>query len=292
MVTFVILSYDNETIKVDPVIVALCILGLGAALVAAAVVQRVRAVGSGEAELFALEHGIARTPDGLELCRRYLSRARQFRFTCSFAGFLAGIVLGHWAITWLPGWFVGVIATELFRLRPRRRSGPQRTASLERRSASRYVPSRLAWHARILAVAIVAATIAALLVPWRSDRTPLILLAIGAVVILGAAEACQHAIAARTRPALASALEEADDVIRHVGAKAVGFAASGALAALLGLTCLVGFRGAGVPAHLSGSMTVVGFLALLWALGLGVEEHRFFWPKAPSGRRARRMARS
>jgi len=266
-------------------LVAILLLGL-------VVIPRVRAAGSDQAELFAIDHGISPTAEGLELCRRYLSRARQFRFVFSFAGLLVGIVfVPRWlAISWVPGWFVGVIATELFRLRASNRRSPQRTASLEPRNVSRYVAPRLAWHARILAGATILVTVTAIFLPWHSGRLSLVALSVGTVAVLATAEACQHAVAARTRPALPPALEEADDGIRQIGAKAVGYAASGALAVLFGFACMLGFRGTGAPAHLSGTMTAVGYMALVWALALGVVEHNFFWPRALRAGRARRVA--
>lgn len=273
-----------------------CLLAVAAAAFVAVAVERVGAIGRPATELFAAEHGVAPTPEGLELCRRYLSRARQFRFIGSFAGLLLGIVLtqtvGINLITIVPGWFVGVIAAELFRLRARNRSSAQRTASLELRTASRYVPRRLAWHSRALAAATVAVAIAGLVMPWPSEHTALLAWSISSVAIFGIAELSQRAIAARTRPALPPAIEQADDTIRRVGAMAVGYAASATLAVLFGLVCIAG-RGSGTaPANLSGTMTVVGLGAILWGIALAVVEHRFFWPTVRAAGRARPAANS
>jgi multisubunit Na+/H+ antiporter MnhB subunit len=235
--------------------------------------------------LFAEDHGIGDSATALELSWRYFDRARRYRFLCSFAGFLVGIVAARWwAITWLPGWFVGVIGAELFRLRPNRR-GPQ-TASLRLRSAERYAPPRLVWHSRILAACCAAMAVAVVFVPWRAPIHATVASAVAACAVLLLTEVCQHAIAARTRPALPPELEDADDAIRRVGAKAVGYAGAG-IVALLAAVCV----GATVPAAFS---PYVGWhewgdlgrdLLVLWAIALAVEEHRVFWPNAKRMRR-------
>jgi len=269
-------------------------------LVGMHLVDRVRNATDEEACAFARLHGVLETPDGTELCRRYLTRARRFRFVFSVAGLLAGVALergGISLLTIVPGWFVGVIATELFRLRRPGRAAAVRTASLAVRSPQRYVPPWLAWHSRVAASATVVLAATALALPWHGS--PEILCALGgaALGVLTLAESCQRAVAARVRPALPPTIERADDAIRRIGAGAVGYAASGGLTALFGICCLTAFRAAtppafvqtvsggrllvehGSPPLLDGTFAVLGLAMLVWAVTLGVTEHRVFWPK-------------
>lgn len=266
----------------------------------AGIVDRVRSANGEEARAFAGMHGIDATAEGIELCRRYLSRARRFRFLFSLAGLLASAIIERYGISLLtvvPAWFVGVMATELFRLRRPGRAGPAaRTASLARRSPRRYVPPALAWHSRIAAAATVVLATTALLLPWHGSAAVLLVLGGAALAVLATAEGCQHAVAARTRPALPPALERADDAIRKVGAQAVGYAASGGLSAIFGICCLSVFRIArrpafvhgmrslvshGPPPYVGGTFAALGLILLGWAVTLGVTEHRFFWPRLP-----------
>ncbi|MHB8244667.1 MAG: hypothetical protein ACYDGN_04805 [Acidimicrobiales bacterium] len=267
---------------------------VAAALIVALAVEKTGAVGRRAAEVFASEHGVPATPEGLELCRRYLSRSRQFRFAGSFAGLLLGQMLVYgisveW-VTIIPGWFLGVVAAELFRLRSKNRSNTLRTASLQPRSAARYVPWRLAWHFRALAVACLFGAISGLFMPWATDRTRLIGWGIAAIVVAAASEVCQRAVAGRTRPALPPVLERADDAIRRVGAMAVGYAGSAALAITFAELCLA-VRGNGTaPPYFGGSVTLLAVAAIVWAAVLGWTEHRFFWPQVPKEQRLRRLA--
>jgi hypothetical protein len=277
-------------------------IGLLTLLVGMFLVDRVRSATGEEACAFARLHGVVETPEGTELCRRYLSRARRFRFVFSVAGLLAGVVLergGISLLTIVPGWFVGVIATELFRLRRPGRAGGVRTASLAPRSPQRYVRPWLAWHPRVAALATMVLAATALALPWHGS--PEILCALGgtALGVLVLAESCQRAIAARVRPALPPTLEHTDDAIRRIGAEAVGYAASGGLTAVFGISCLTAFRmatrpvlvhtvggwqllpGQASPPYLDGTFAVLGLAMLVWAVSLGITEHRFFWPKLP-----------
>jgi hypothetical protein len=285
---FVIVSYDNETIKWKDLLkmtllgalVLAAVLVLGASYLFATLHwQRPT---SDSTQFFAEDHGIGDSEPARELSWRYLYRARRYRFFCSFAGLLVGVVAARWwAILWLPGWFAGVIATELFRLR-RDQYGP-RTASLQRRSAERYAPRRLVWHTRILAMCCVGIGVAAPFLPWRSSVREVVASAAAACAVLVLAEVCQHAIAARTRPALPPEIEDADDAIRRVGAKAVGYAAAG-IVALLAALCL----GAASPAASSAYIgwhdwgDLVRDVLIVWAIALAFEEHRVLWPSEKS----------
>ncbi|MGH9170202.1 MAG: hypothetical protein ACRD0Z_04950 [Acidimicrobiales bacterium] len=246
------------------------------------------------AALFAQAHSIGASPAAVELAWRYLDRARRYRFFSAWAGLLLGVVVGHW--WWLigapAGWFAGVLLAELFRLR-RGGTGPK-TASLTPRLARKYMPKRLAWHTRALLAALLIMAACCPLLPWHP---PIHLTEVTVMVACGVwvlAEACQRAIAARTRPALPPDLEAADDAIRRVGAMAIGFASSGILALLTALalaftfayqtarTVVVGGRVRVYASHPYAGWHTFGELGrvalIVWALALVVAQHQVFWP--------------
>jgi hypothetical protein len=237
---------------------------------------------------FAQDHEIGSSDDAIELSWRYLDRARRYRFLGFYAGLLVGIAtVSPWLlISWLPGWFVGVIASEFFRLRPSRR-GP-RTASLRRRSAERYRSPGVIWQTRALAALCVLLAATDALVPWRTSLHVSVIAAAGACAVLAVTEVCEHAIAARTRPALPAHLEGADDAIRRVGAKAVGFAGCG-VGVLLFTVCLNVTASPHAPSYgrWHNVLGIADLALIAWAISLAVEEHRVFWPKIPRERRRR-----
>lgn len=274
-----------------------CYLLALAVLVGGGLVRRLRAAPAGEALAFAREHGVPTSAAGIELSRRYLSRARQFRFLCSVAGLLVGAVIGRWwIVSWVPGWFVGVIATEVFRLgRAAPTTGASRTASLAPRTTGTYRPRSLARYDRAVAVVAVGLAIGGCYLPWPADDGALVFLAVLVALACGLTELAAWAIAARRRPGLTGDLLEADDAIRRVGATAVAYAGAGLLTLLLFFVIWVAFPdhyvvvspGAtgrtivNAPAPdspLQVWMRVGGLGLLAWAGVLGATEHRFFWP--------------
>ena len=251
--TIVILSWDNVTVKGGllffVVLTALVILGVFL------VRRRARDRSQAEVELetFCAVHGVPVTKDSLRLVDRYLGRSARFRSGWTWIGIALWAVL---SFTWgstagrtvgvvaypptsdiflmgLAAWFVGLVRCETYNLRPRFR-GP-REASLMPRSVERYAPRRLLVHNRIGVVVSWSLVVLDLLLPGPREHFNLVVvLACLSLLVVVVGEVCQCGIAMRPRPALDVDLLAADEAIRTVAARSVGYGTAGLEALLIG----------------------------------------------------------
>ncbi|HUZ20014.1 MAG TPA: hypothetical protein VMU75_05520 [Acidimicrobiales bacterium] len=169
----------------------------------------------------------------------------------------------------LAGWFVGVLRCESYNLRPHLR-GP-RLASLEPRPPERYAPRRLVVHARV--VAAVSCAVAGLdaLLPGPHAHLALVAgVGAGAVLAVVAGEACHHGIARRRRPALGDDLIAADEAIRRLAARSVGYGSGGLAAMLVAFQLAASAAGAGGTSPMRPALQLVALGVFAWALVLAV----------------------
>jgi hypothetical protein len=240
---------------------------------------------------FCEEHRVPPTDASLRLVARYLGRALRYRTCWVWIGAALSVVV---SLAWtrpahlsfglasfpptsdvplmaLAGWFLGVLRCEAYNLRPRL-LGP-RLASLEPRSPERYAPRRLAVHARAMTGASCATVALDAFLPGpRAHLALVVAVAVAAVVVAIAGEGCQRAIARRRRPALSDDLVAADEAIRRLAARSVGYGTGGLVALLVAfqLAALATPVGGAPTSEARMALELVALLLFVWALVLAI----------------------
>jgi hypothetical protein len=263
------------------------------------------------------EFGIPSTEQTRRLIRRYLSRTVRFRQAWTLVGIGASIAI---SVVWRPPpgqswgfvaypptanvilmalsfWFVGLIRSELYNLRPRL-SGV-RTASLEVREVRRYLPPRMVILPRLSAVFALLLVPAALLIPHQNPYTPAIaVLGVIAVITLLVTEACERGIAHRSRPVLGPDLKVADEAIRSMASWSVAYGSAGLIAMLASFEAVLiaqpyPYAGSGFdgnPYLPRGLCVLLAFVLFCWAVSLAWRARRMVRPEPGTGDRARARA--
>lgn len=162
----------------------------------------------------AIAQGLAEDPDQQRLLSRWLQRTRWARNVGGLAGLvwwvLGTSLQGDILLFGVGGIAVGSIAAQLHHVR--RPSGP-RTASLASRSVSDYVPE--GWQRRMIVISGVSiAMSAAGLV--LDDARPAVAWGLLAIGVVAVTHVVQRRVAGRPRPALATGLQQADDLAREL----------------------------------------------------------------------------
>lgn len=157
---------------------------------------------------------LAPRADQQKLLARWLQRTRWARNVGGYTG-IAWWVFGTRGggdpfLFGVGGVALGSIAAQLHQIRPR--SGP-RTASLDRRALSDYLPD----HARRRMIAVAASALVMIVAGLTvSEAGPSARWATAAIVVLVLAHAAQRRVAARPRPAITIELRHADDLAREL----------------------------------------------------------------------------
>ena len=297
--TIVILSWDNVTVKGGLLLfVVLAVLAiLGVLLVRSR--ARDLSQAKGELETFCAVHGVPVTGDSLRLVDRYLGRSARFRSGWTWIGIALWAVLSFpWGPTagrtvglvgypptsdiflmGLAAWFVGLVRCETYNLRPRLH-GP-REASLMPRQVERYAPRRLLIHNRVGVVVSWSLVILDLLLPGPREHFDVVVVFAGvSLLALVVGELCQRGIAMRPRPALGADLLAADEAIRTVAARSVGYGMAGLEALLIGSQGLLLEQAPPYVATTQARMLIglVGFGLILWAAALALNARRQIQP--------------
>jgi hypothetical protein len=277
------------------------VLGLLAILAVVLVRSRVRDLpqADGEPETFCAVHGVPVTDSSLRLVDRYLGRSARFRSGWTWIGIALWAVLSFaWGPTagrtvglaaypptsniflmGLAAWFVGLVRCETYNLRPHVH-GP-REASLMPRPVERYAPRRLLIHNRIaVAVSWLVVALDLVLPGPREHFDVVVVFAALSVVALVVGELCQRGIAVRARPALGADLLAADEAIRTVAARSVGYGTAGLEALLVGLQSwlLAQAPPAVATTPVRTLLGSVGFALIIWAAALALNARRQMQP--------------
>lgn len=296
-------AVEEGLVAVSLVEVVLATIVAAAAIGAVARGRFLARSSSTELLAFCGAHGVPATPDCLRLVERYLGRSVRYQagwtwigIACSIActvsflhpGPTLTIGLASYPPTSdlllmaLGGWFVGLVRCETYRLR--RTPTTPRAASLVTRSVEDYAPRRLVVHTRVIAlVSLLLVLLDALLPGPRLHLATVIGLGGCSLAVLLLAESCGRAIALRARPALAPDLLAADDAIRTVAARSLGYGASGLVSLLAGSQA---WLVASAPPYVATppvrmALGALGAALLLWALALALAARRELRPSGP-----------
>lgn len=274
------------------------VLGLLAVLAVLLVRSRVRNLLQADGAFCAV-HGVPVTDSSLRLVDRYLGRSARFRSGWTWIGIALWAVLSFaWGPTagrtvgfaaypptsnillmGLAGWFIGLVRCETYNLRPLLH-GP-REASLMPRPVERYAPRRLLIHNRTGVVVSWLVVALDLVLPGpREHFGAVVAFAALSVVTLVVGELCQRGIAVRARPALGADLLAADEAIRTVAARSVGYGTAGLEALLVGLQSrlLAQAPPAVATTPVRTSLGWVGFALIIWAAALALNARRQMQP--------------
>ncbi len=192
------------------------LLVIGLLLVALAVVitQLGVMLAGVDPEAAVIAQGLASAPDEQRLLTRWLHRTRWARNVGGLAG------LTWWVIgTSLDGdillYGVGGVAigSMVAQLHHARRPTGLRTASLDQRSVSHYIPDD--WQRRMIVVALMALGMIVAGI-GITDAGTASWWGVAALAVLAAAHLIQRRVAGRPRPALATGLQQADDLAREL----------------------------------------------------------------------------
>ncbi len=247
------------------------------------------------------------TESSVRLMTRYLRRTDRYRKSWAWLGVVASIAsafawrpLGHggWGLVTFPPtsnvvlmalgfWFLGLVRSELYHLRPRYAGA--RSATLEVRGVHRYLPRRMVALPRLTALlAVVLVVTDRILAPASLHATTVLLLGGLVVVALVVTEAAQRGIALRSRPTVGPDLRAADEAIRRMASWSVAYGAGGLLALLAAIEAFLlavqvpryithVLPGVGVSnAIATGALQSAPFVWLgiglfLWSVGLAVQ---------------------
>ena len=338
---FVILSYDSGTVNGGPttgigqssgnaaVIIALVILlGILGLLVALFVrSQRIRREGLDTPLLraFCQDFGVPTTEPAMRLIHRYLQRTDRFRQSWTWIGIGASIAMSylwqgssttHWGLVAYPPtsnvvlmalgfWFVGLVRSELYNIRPRY-YGP-RFASLEVRAVRRYLPARMIVLPRLTVVMALGIVLADQLLPHPSPHPAVVVgLWVTSLLVLIVTEACQKGIAHRSRPVVAEDLRAADEAIRAMASWSVAYGAAGLITLLAAFEAILvsqewfipSTAGGPATASATGALTTtstytprelflwLAIVLFLWAVGLAWQARRMVQPEPRTRGRA------
>ncbi len=192
----------------------LVLIGLLLLALAVAIAQLGVMLAGVDPEATVIAQQLASAPDQQRLLTRFLQRTRWARNVGGLAGltwWVIGTSLnGDILLYGVGGVAIGSMAAQLHHVR--RPTGP-RTASLDPRSVADYIPAN--WQRRMIVVAVMAG---GLIVGGMamSDARTATYWGVAALITLGGAHLIQRRVAGRPRPALASGLQQADDLAREL----------------------------------------------------------------------------
>jgi hypothetical protein len=298
---FVILSYDNETVKGHGMLLTAVLLGvLGWVVVYRFVVQAYLPVDGTDLDAFAALYRAPVTPATRRLYGAYLSRARRYRSTWSSLGWGTGLFLSYQfrsanagfgpglhpiyadlLVMGFGGYMLGAVAAELHHLH-----GPAsgvRIASLSPRDPSDYVPASERLRLRLVASGSALAVVGYYVLHFaqyraRSFSVSVVVYGAAATIVWVVIESAERAVVRRARPALPQDLAAGDDAIRAAAAQTLAIGGAGFV---LLLTAWVSFAAAQnlettawAPVYWA-----VAIASMIGAVRLAFRTRRLAWPR-------------
>jgi len=298
---FVILSYDNETVKGPVMLIPAVLVGLIVwTVVYRFVVQAYLPVDGSDVDAFAALYRAPVTPTARRLYGAYLSRARRYRSTWSALGWGSGLFLAYefrsvnagfgpglhpiyadLLFMGFGGYMLGAVAAELHHLH-----GPAsgvRIASLSRRDPSDYVPALERLRLRLVASGSTLAVLGYCILHFvqyraRSFSVSVVVYGVVAVIVWVVIESAERAVVRRARPGLPHDLAGGDDAIRAAAAQTL---ATGGAGFVLLLTAWVSFAAAQNLELTSWALVylAVAIASMIGAVRLAFRTRRLAWPR-------------
>ena len=191
--------------------------------------------------------GLPLTEENRGFVLAYIRRTRSLRLAGGLIGYFGPIAYTVWSgkppfgegeSFWglvLGGYLVGSLVGEVTIRRPT--SGGGRKAALRRRELPDYLPARVTWGMRVLALIATCLIPVYDLVPLRVQRVSdpeFFAWGVGAVVLAAAVETFQRFILGRPQPFISAGLLQADDLVRAASINALAAAGIGLLLLIVG----------------------------------------------------------